>query len=192
VIRLAAIAIASLPLLLSACAGRPTVRLEGIESERTLAPRYVTAVYRAVDENTADIFLSDLPAEQIEGRLTNAASGYGGSPGVVIHIHMFLMPVAGRTPIEFTASNVSLTSIVMTGEAVGVYGGGGVCLPSTRVGASPFKATLRDATLRLVESDPGFDDRLGATEASGFVWARRDDHLATRIGERMALLLASR
>ncbi len=187
---LACCALALAPLL--GCASRPTLQLQGIETQRVLLPEYVTAVYRAIDENTADIFLSDLPADQIEGRLSNAASGLAGTPGVVIHIHVFLTPVAGRTPIEFSASNVSMTAVVMTGESVGIYAGGAFCLPSTAMGRAKFKGRLREGTMRLVHSEQGFEDMLGATEVSGRVFARRDDNLAGRISERMAVLLGSR
>lgn len=158
-----------------------------IHSEQaTVEPQFVTAVYRAADANTADIYLSDIPEGALVERLSRGAAG---EPGNIVHVHLFLRPKAGRTPIDFDASNMTLTHVVLTGSAMGIYGGGGFMLPSWRLGADTFGGRIKRATLRLVESDPGFSDRLGPSTLSGRVTARKDDELAGQISDRLTMLL---
>lgn len=170
--------------LMSGCAGTTSLT---VESERSaLTPTIQTAVYGFTDSNTADIYLSDLPPEDLVARL---AQGVEGEPGVVLHLHVFLAPKAGRTPIDFTASNASVTLLVLNGAARGVYGGGGFMLPSSSLGGATIAGEMRQATIRLVESDAGFGDALGLAEVSGDIAARRDDALAARISDEMTRLL---
>lgn len=157
-----------------------------IQSESAvITPSVLTALYRYTDQNTADIYLSDFPAETIVERL----GGVEGPPGTVLHLHVFLAPKAGRTPIDFTASNAAATYIVFSGNAMGVYGGGGFVLPSSRIGDSEFEARMRQATVRIVEHSAGFADRLGNAEVSGDISARRDDERAGQVSDALTRLL---
>jgi hypothetical protein len=158
-----------------------------ITSESAIVePALRTAVYRAEDENTADIFLSDLEPEELVDRLRN---GVEGQPGFVIHLHMFLQPKAGRTPIDFTASNTALTKVVLTGSLMGVYGGGGFVLPRSAVGDSRFTGRIDGATIRLITADDGFADMLGPSVVSGSVAAARNDELAESISDALTRML---
>lgn len=152
-----------------------------------------TAVYRYQDENTADLYFSDLTTEQLEaiasGRSRSEVAPEGGQ---ILHIHLFLTPSAGRTPIEFTASNVTLTHIILSGEAVGVYGGGGFLLPSRTFAIEPgrdrFGGDMRNATVRFLGGTDGFTDQIGSAALDGDLNARLDPDAATRIGTLMASL----
>lgn len=170
-------------LALGGCSGGSPLT---IESERAvIRPSVRTAVYRFTDQNTADVFLSDFAPEVIVDRLEGAP----GAPGTVLHVHVFLAPKAGKTPIDFTASNSAITYVVFAGESMGVYGGGGFVLPSSRLGDAELAARMRRATLRLVEHGAGFADLLGNAEVSGDIAARRDDELAGRISDGLTRLL---
>lgn len=174
------------------CAGESTLRTVSSDRAAEFAPEWRTAVYRMRDANTVDIFLSDLREEDVVSRLAAAAEGKEGPPGVVLHLHMFLDPKAGQTPIDFTASNMTIVQMVLSGSGVGVYGGGGFLLPNTKPGGPEFGGRVREASLRPMWAEGGFEDRLGSGEVSGAVRARRDDRLATAIGARMLLLTAGR
>ncbi len=167
------------------CAASTSLRTTARDGSSILTPRFVTSVYRMVDANTADIYLSDLPVDQVARRLARSAEGEVGVPGVVVHVHVFLMPKAGRTPIEFTASNVSITQVVLTGTSTGVYAGGGFLLPSSSVGSRWLEGRIQGATLRLIRQQGGFVDRLGPSELSGVISARRDDERAATIGVQL-------
>jgi len=149
-------------------------------------------VYSVSDENTLDIFLSDIPPSQLTRELASSARGGHAAPGVLIQLHVFLMPRAGRTPIEFTASNTTITQIITTGSSMGIYAGGGFLLPTHSFDNTIFAGSLQGASLRLVYSQPCFVDRLGSSQMDGAIRAHRDEALATQLADLVLLLLAQR
>lgn len=170
---------------LAGCSSGPSsLRIES--SRGVIEPALQTAVYRFTDSNTADLYLSDFTPDVLVDRL---AAGPAGDPGTILHLHVFLAPKAGRTPIDFTASNCTLTYAVFTGSSVGFYGGGGFMLPSDTLGDTSLSGRLRRATVRLVENQPGFTDRLGSAEVGGDIAAQRDDAFATQISAGLTRLL---
>lgn len=178
------LAFATAALLVAGCGGSSSLAIESREA--VIEPELSTTVYRLIDSNTLDIYLSDFPPESVLDRLS---AGAPGDPGSIIHLHLFVSPKAGKTPIDFTASNASITYAVFTGSSLGVYGGGGFVLPSSDFGDARFTARIEDATIRLTQDSPGFADRLGRAQLSGSINAYRDDELATAISERLTRVL---
>lgn len=154
------------------------LRLTSAQSDAALTPRFVTALYAFTDENTLDIVLSDVPAEEL---LAMSRDDLLRSSGSILHIHQFFTPVAGRTALDPTASNTTVRHVVLARGEVGVYGGGGLVLPGSSPGSARFDFRVSDATMRLLESTPGFADRLGGSSLSGRASARRDDDRAAAI-----------
>lgn len=165
--------------------GATALRIESRDRDTWMAPNYVTAVYRAIDENTADIFFSDIAEERLLERLRAGS----GEAGTITHVRLFLAPKAGKTPIDFTASNTTIMHVVLAERSMGVYGGGGFLLPDSEIGSAVFGGRIRNASLRLLRSDEGFADLLGLAELSGRIAARRDDTLADTISARLVLML---
>lgn len=169
--------------------GSPTLEVSSDISGAVLTPEWRTAVYRFADFNTADIYLSDLPLRTIASEdladLDNAA-------GSVMHIRYFLAPKAGRTPISFDASNIIIRHLVFAPATAGLYGGGGFMLPRDDAGDPTFEGRVRNATMRLVESGPGFADRLGAARVDGFVSAALDDAAANAVARTFSNILRER
>lgn len=163
-------------------AGTSALRVDSLDTGVFLAPDAVTRVYAAGDRNTADVILSDIPLEQ----LASLGGSIEGVTGSVLHLHMFLTPRAGRTPIEFSASNCTATLIVVADGQAGFYRGGGFMLPSDSPGEKSFSARVAQVTLRPGVATAGFEDLLGHAELSGRVSARRDDAAAERIVAWMA------
>lgn len=153
-----------------------------------IKPVAATAVYRAVDENTADIFLSDFAPDVLAERL---AMGADGPPGTFTHIHLFVEPKAGQTPIDFTATSATVRHVVFTGSSLGIYGGGGFLLPSDDVGDTTLSGRIEQGTLKLLHAEPGFADRLGLAEISGRVSASRNDDEAQRLSSLLSRLLGA-
>lgn len=179
---------------LTGCGGNSTdLRLQAIMENAVVKPDFQVRAYIPADKNTADIYLSDIPTE----RLLDPADALADAVGSVVHIHMFLTPVAGSTPIDATACNATVRQVVLAGPlgaagdrpALGVYGGGGFLLPDDTPGARSFSGSLFDATLKLTHATPGFVDRLGAARMSGDFSVRRDDALARAMSQRLAGLL---
>lgn len=179
---IALLGLAGPALVLGGCGGTALT----IESSRAvISPTIATAVYATSDRNSADVYLSDLPPEALLERL---ALGVVGEPMTVIHIHMFIEPQAGKTPVDFGASNAVIRQFVFTGQSLGVYGGGGFYLTKDGPGASVLSGRIRDASLRLISSREGFADRLGPSTLSGKVSATRDDDRARAIGSGLLAL----
>jgi hypothetical protein len=167
-------------------------------SSGTLTPQFTTAAYFPTDQNTADIYLSDIPASD----LANPGADLTGASGNIVHIHVFLIPSAGMTPIENTACNITVRHLILAGRsaptpggsdakpgtaqipAIGLYGGGGFMITGSDPGDDDFSGTIRDASVRLTRSSPAFTDRLGPATVAGKFSAPRDDKLARLIAAR--------
>ncbi len=160
------------------------------ETAAALSPQFTTIVYSSTDRNTADIYLTDLPAEAFADGAAPLA--VPGPSGVVAHIHVFLIPKAGKTPISYDATNATLSWLVLTGDSFGVYSGGGFLLTSSNPErAKSFGGPIRDATLQLITSSPGFVDQLGHAVFTGSVSAQRNEELAARIRDAMSRIVAT-
>lgn len=176
------------------CSGSSTdLQLEAINDEASVRSAFQVKAYVPTDNNTADIYFSDIPTE----RLLDSDDTLADAVGSIVHIHMFLTPVAGSTPIDATACNTTVRQIVLAGPlgsarnrpALGVYSGGGFLLPDDVPGARSFSGSLFDATLKLTHASPGFVDRLGASRMHGDFEARRADDLARALAARFSSLL---
>ena len=162
-----------------------SVTINSAQEPVSLRPNLPTRVYRPIDANNADIYLTDLPDEVLDD-----PEALGRSSGQILHIRMFLVPRPGRTPIEETAFSATARYFILSAGRVGVYSGGGFLFPRGRPGGDTFGGSMSEATLRLVARGPGFVDQIGSAELSVGFKARRDEELARLIGrtaDRLAL-----
>jgi len=93
--------------------GSATARIGSVEEGTELAPKWRTVIYATSDVNTADVILSDLDQESLM-RAISDESELRGVDGSILRVRMFITPRAGRTPIDYTASNTSATLITMS------------------------------------------------------------------------------
>lgn len=154
--------------------------MRSIDDAAVLAPAMPVVAYSARDPNTADLYLTNLTPDQLD-----PATDLADLDGHIVHIHMFVAPRAGKTPIDQTACSVTIRHAVLARGAIGMYGGGGFLLPSGKAGDETFGGSIRSATLRLLGSTPGFRDPLGAVEFDASVRAPLDEPLARLIGQRI-------
>jgi hypothetical protein len=174
---------------LGTLSGESRLEVRSASEDVALVPSLKTAVFLSTDNNTADIYLTDLPADAFTspGELRDRS-------GSIVHIHLFFVSRWGKTPVDAAACNFAVRHAVVTGgRAAGVYAGGGF-LFSEEPHGSRFTGSVRDATVRLLRADPSFADRLGsggAATVSGAVNARRDDELARAIAGKFERLVAS-
>jgi hypothetical protein len=116
-----------------------------------------------------------------------------------VHVHVFLMPSAGDTPIDTTAVNVTLRHLILAGAPagrgatdtplMGLYAGGGFWYPRGDIGDDTLSGSLDGASHRLSRATPGFADPLGSGSLSGSVVARRDEALAQAMAATLDALL---
>lgn len=151
-----------------------------------LTPTNRISLYRYSDRNTADFIVSDMSREALD----ELGTGNTTPTGVIVHVHMFLLPQAGRTPIDATASNATTTVYVFADDAAGVYRGGGFFLPSGRPGGRSYSGRLADADLRLARASDYFGDRLGPSIMSGRISTRRDEQSVGQLIDTLSVLSA--
>jgi hypothetical protein len=149
-----------------------------------LSPRFTTAVFFSGDPNEADLFLTDLPPE----RLADPNDTLADAAGSLLHVHLFVIPAAGSTPMDPTACNVALRYVVLSGGAVGVYSGGGFLYPSGKTASANFGGSLAGGSLRLTRATPDFLDVLGPALLEGSLSAARDPRAAAALRARLESL----
>jgi len=159
--------------------------LRSTQTGDELSASLPTRVYTPGDSNTADLYLTDLPPE-----VWTSGADVSDMAGMIVHVHMFIRPRAGRTPIESTASTASVRVLVLARGEIGVYGGGGFFLHSGDVGDATFGGSLSGGTLRLVHATPGFDDRLGPSKLTGAFSGRRDAETSRALARALRTLIA--
>jgi hypothetical protein len=163
--------------------GRAQVR--SLASGATLAADLPTRVYTSADSSTADFYMTDLP----EAVWTQGAD-LSNLSGTLMHVHMFIAPKAGETPIADTASTSIVRCVVLARGEVGVYGGGGFFINGGKPGGKNFSGSVWQGTLRLVSATPAFVDRLGPSSFSGSFSARRDEGTAAAIERAMRTMMS--
>lgn len=196
----------ALPLALAALAALPGCSLFRHEAggeltarssmgDKQLSPTFITAAYAPIDQNSAEVYLSDLPAE----RFLDQRDRLADASGSIVHMHVFLYPSAGDTPIDSTACNVTVRHLILAGKPEGVaasdtplmglYAGGGFWNPRDDIGDDNLGGSLTGASHRLSRATPGFIDPLGSGELSGRLTARRDEELARAMSSKLELLV---
>jgi hypothetical protein len=141
---------------------------ESLGSSPVVLPRdYVTAFYAEHEATETSFFLADVPIDELlSGEVTR---------GNVVHLDLLWVPQAGATPMDSSATNVSIRFVVFADGEVGVYGGAGFALPDGKAGATTMGLELRDASLTLLDSTDGFVDLLSPARLTGSVTARLNE-----------------
>jgi len=166
-----------------------------------------SAVYAAADANTIDLYLTDLSTAQIDALLGRAEPGTDPDTrgGQIVHIHLFLWPEAGRSPIDFDASNATLTHAVLTDlgpapanapgalepRTVAIYSGGGFVLPGglfSEAGDDWLTGTIRNGTVRYRAGTDTSADPLGISSYHATFRARLDPRAAAEIEALLSAL----
>ena len=143
---------------------------------RTLRPALGTGTY-AQEAAQSSFILSDVDFSQLES----------GTPvyGYVLHINLLWVPKAGRTAVDPTATNTSIRLVVIAGNELGVYGGGGFAWPDGELGEPEFTLELVGSNMSLIACTPGFQDLMSPASLTGTLTATLDD-AATRRMRRSA------
>ncbi len=174
--------------LLGGCSyftGGGPIMTQSVDADMDLLLEPTIRAYRSHDSNTADIYLTDLPRE-----LCQPGAALGEVSGQLLHIHLFISPEAGETPIDDTACSVAMRLVVISRGQVGVYGGGGFLYPDTDVGDEDFEGAIKQGTLKFMSGTPAFVDRLGPSELNGGIEAPKDEPAARILAARLDELLA--
>ena len=149
------------------------LRFESMDQGTVLAPAIAAIGYRADDTSTAEFYISDIPLRELA-----RAESFEELAGTIVHIHLFIRPKPGKTPIQPTASTATIQAVVLARGEVGLYGGGGFMLPAGTPGDDSFGGSIRGGSVRLLAATPGFADRLGAAHFTAGINAPDDEAAA--------------
>jgi len=136
----------------------------------------------------ASIWLTDLTLDELAtGAVTD---------GQVLHIELMFRPRPGYTPLDSTATNISIRYVIMSRGEVGVYEGGGYGYPIGSIADGSMSLRIEGASLTLGDHTNGFIDLLTPAVLSGTFNGPRDDATAATIrngaDETVSLALARR
>jgi hypothetical protein len=160
-------------------------RLQSLESGAVLTADLNKRVYVSQDTESADFYMTDLPES-----VWNGGADVSDMAGMIVHVHMFLRPKAGHTPIEDTASTSVIRCVVLAKGEIGVYGGGGFFVNSGAPGGKSYGGSVRNGTLHLVSATAGFKDRLGPCSFVGSVSGKRDAETCAAMARAINALVA--
>ena len=166
--------------------GASGYRITSIQTRATLSPNLTSGWFSAADENTADMYLTDLPIETL-----TSIEALSQATGHIVHVRMLLRPKPGNTPIEPTALSASVVHVVLAGGQIGVYQGGGFFTPSGSTSDRTFGGSLVGGRLQLGAATGGFADRLGASEMSAGIRTEKDPDRVATVRRALAWALSS-
>jgi len=139
---------------------------------RTLRADLGTGTY-AQEAAQSSFVLSNVDLAQLES----------GTPvyGYVLHVNLIWVPKAGRTAVDPTATNTSIRLVVLAGNELGVYGGGGFAWPDGELGEPEFTLELVGSNMSLVACTSGFQDLMSPASLTGTLTATLDDAATRRM-----------
>jgi len=161
----------TLPSLTSAPGG--TVRISSIGDDPIQLTNDCTlSMYSDAITTELTFFASDVSYETVMNE--------PGAPSQVMRLDVLWEPTPGRTPMDKSATNLSIRYVVNTGEEIGIYGGGGFATIAGR-DTRAKTVTIRDGLIRLIHATDGFKDILGATHIEGTFTAVYDRRRVERL-----------
>lgn len=103
-----------------------------------------------------------------------------------ITIRFLWEPWAGRTPVNREATNLTIRHVVIAGEEVAVYGGGGFGWPRGTPGETDFGLSIAGSNVSLLDSTPGFLDLLTPAVVRGEVAGSLDESGTIRLRDAIS------
>ena len=149
-----------------------------------------TRAYTYHDDNTADIYLTDLSDAQLTSFFQKDAD-WSAISGTLVHVHLFLDPKPGKTPIEPTAATASIRYAIVSAGQIGIYDGAGFMLPGEKPGKDSISGSFAAAPLRLSRATAGFNDPLTPARLELSFDAKLDDLAAPELQARLDALAAA-
>lgn len=161
--------------------GDPT--LESLDEQRVRMPLSVAESAYAVHPSEASLLFASVPFERFADDLERPVEAF------VLHAQLLWVPKPGTTPIDPTATNVTLRWIVFSGAEVGVYGGAGFCWPDGTIGEDALILDIEASTLSLIASTPSFVDQASPASVSGRFRAAYRPGAALEMRQRVSRLV---
>lgn len=138
----------------------------------------------AVEPAGTSIVLSTVPLEDLrKGEFENAQ---------VVDIRVMWTPRAGRTPVSRDSTNLVIRHVVLVGDEVGIYGGGGFGWPSGTPGETGYGVEITGSSVSLVDSTDGFRDLLSPATLLGSVGSSLDAKTTVELRDLISQIVTDR
>jgi len=172
---------------LEGCAGRSvagSLRAQSLGSKPVVLPGdYVAAFYWHDPNQGTSFMLSDVPIDDVlSGKVHQ---------GQILHIELLWLPKPGETPMDSSAADASIRYVVIANGEVGVYGGAGFLMPGGSLDGKTVSLALRDSSLQLVQSTPGFVDLLSPGQLIGNFTATKDEAKTRQLNYAVSQLVTN-
>jgi len=151
---------------------------------------YPIRVFRARDEVSADIYMTDLSDAELRAFFVEDPD-WSTITGSIVQIRLFIDPKPGSTPIDQTAVSASVRSIVIAQGEIGVYDGAGFLLPGGSIEDGSIRGSIRGAPIRLTRRTPGFRDPLVSPSFDVRFSVRQDEQASDELDARVDALSAA-
>ena len=138
----------------------------------------------SVEPSDTSFYLSNLNLDElIEGPVENAQ---------ILHAQLLWSPKPGATPVDPTATNLTLRLAIFVDGELGIYGGAGFAWPSGTIGESAVELEIVGSTLTLLHATEGFRDLLSPVLLLGQVSAPFDPVKTLRTRQAASQLVTDR
>jgi hypothetical protein len=138
----------------------------------------------SVEPSDTSFYISNLTLEElIDGPVINAQ---------ILHAQLLWSPKPGATPVDPTATNLTLRLAIFVDGQLGVYGGAGFAWPSGSIGDGPVELEIVGSTLTLLHSTDGFRDLLSPVLLIGQISAPFDPVRTLRTRQAASQLVTNR
>lgn len=109
-----------------------------------------------------------------------------------LHVQLLWEPIAGKTSIASTATNVVARLVIVSGDEIGVYAGGGFAWPWGDPGDDDRTLVITGSSLSLIARTKGFVDLLSPAEITGTVVSRHDPDGTVRWRRAVSQIVTNR
>ena len=134
-----------------------------------------------VEPSELSMYASDLALEQLlEGTVAQ---------GQILHAQLLWSPLPGSTPVDPTATNLTLRLVLISDGEMGLYGGAGFAWPRGTIGEESIELDIVGSTLTLLHSTEGFRDLLSPMMIVGRLKADHDPVMTLRTRQAASQLV---
>ena len=110
----------------------------------------------------------------------------------LVDVQVMWEPRAGRTPVSKDSTNLVIRYIVLVGDQVGIYGGGGFGWPRGTPGETGFGLKITGSSLSLVDATDDFRDLLSPASLLGSIGGPLDAALMVKMRDAISQIVTDR
>ena len=132
------------------------VELVALGSRPLILGREMVSASYVRKESEDSFWFADVPLEALLAH----EQGTPLKNAMFVHAQLLWYPKPGMTPLDSTATNLTLRVVIVSEGELGIYGGAGFARPKGDPATGPMTLDVEGGTLTLLEKTEGFHDLL--------------------------------